>query len=241
MSDKIVVCDHYPNPIPRQPAGEIVGTYVQGLANCTSEMGPAYADFNALEWVWSTAQPDPRYERIGFFGRRKYILFQPAYDYDRTPWGPLGWYDASRQHFDEYRNWLANWNGAELKPLLAKHDILVTPPWKVEDVILDFADSRSRTDAASLDHALYKAKINTFSTNIYPYIFITRWSVFNRFMKFAVPFAKNLEPWCKGVDSKNEAYKKRPMAYVMERAFSLWLESADLDMKVMPILNCWDM
>ena len=45
---------------------------------------------------------------------------------------------------------------------------------------------------------------------------------------------------CWGADSTNEEYKKRPMAYVMERVYSLWLENSGLAIKEVPLLHCWE-
>ena len=237
MSDKIIVCDHKENAVPRQPPGDIVGTFIAGGIG-EPELPPIYADFAALDWCWRKLS----HERIGFFGRRKYILFQEGpVEYKRTDWGPLGWYDATYREFDEYRNWLANWDGQQMKEELAQTDIIVTPPWRVDDLMNDFGRSRSMADAGVLGRTLYDHGVNTTSTRIYPYIFATRWSVFDRFMKFAVPFAKEIEPYITADDSTNEAYKKRPMAYVLERAFSLWLENSGLNARIMPILNCWEM
>lgn len=237
--DKIIVCDHATNTVPRQIPSGLVGTYVQGFA--LHEMGPTYADFNALEYTWVSGQ---KYERIGFFGRRKYLLYEGS-DVPKapTPWGPEGWFDATAPAFDRYRNWLAEWDGAEMRQELAMFDVVVTPPWRLGETELmrDFATSRSVHDAAVLNHALRARGVDTFSQKIYPYIFITRWSVFDRFMQFAMPLARQLEPHCKGEDSTNEAYKQRPMAYVLERAFSLWLEKSGLSFTVRPILNCWEM
>ena len=234
---KLVVCDYVERTGDRQPAGPVIVPFV-----CEADdlPGQAYADFRALYYMWRYGA---RYNFIGFMGVRKYILFSP-FIVNANPSHLANWWDATKQDFDGYRAALAKWDGASILPLLATHDMIVTPPFDVSyngDVLMDFATSRSHHDAFALRRALAHRGVETFSRRIYPYIFVTRWSVFDRFMKFAWPLAQELEPLCKGKDSINEAYKKRPMAYVLERAFSLWLENSGLYYTELPILNCWKM
>jgi hypothetical protein len=235
--DKIIICDHHDSPGEGQPNAGLMWRHISHTP--IEELGKPYADFNALAHVWKGPE---EIERVGFFGRRKYIMFPEApVNFTRTPWGPIGWCDASAAEFHKYRVWLSKWDGAGIKPLLARNDMIVTPPWELDRPIMqDFAETRSQQDAHALTHALRERGVDTFSKHIHPYIFITRWSVFNRFMMFAMPLAAELEPLCKGADSTNEAYKKRPMAYVLERAFSLWLEKSRLETATLPILNCWE-
>ena len=180
---------------------------------------------------------------VGFMGVRKYPLF-PGFEVKTEPSHAPDWRDASPQHFDVYRNALTKWDGASLLPLLATHDMIVTVPYDCSrngDILMDFATSRSHKDALALRKALMHRGVYPISKKIYPYIFVTRWSVFDRFMQFAWPLAQELEPLCKGEDSTNDAYKKRPMAYVLERAFSLWLEGSGLSFTELPVINCWEL
>ena len=232
---EIFVCDHVEREGTRQPSGAVVCPWV---CRPEDDPGQAYADFRSLYNVWRQGNGDI----IGFMGYRKYIRF-PGFCVPATPHAVYGWLNTESKHFNEYRTALSKWDGASILPLLATHDIIVTPPFLLYDkpVLEDFAISRSQRDATTLRYALAQRAIEPFSGKIYPYIFVTRWSVFDRFMKFAWPLAQELEPHCKGVDSTNEAYKRRPMSYVLERAFSLWLESSGLSYTELPIVNCWEL
>src|SRR5271154_6562813 len=106
MTDQIIVCDHFGSPHPQQPMGEIVLPYIADVPG-VDELGKAYADFNALYWTWEAR----KHERIGFFGRRKYIFMPGSHiQCTPTPWGPPGWFDATRLEFWTYRSWLAAQN-----------------------------------------------------------------------------------------------------------------------------------
>jgi hypothetical protein len=204
------------------------------------EPGQPYADFRALYSVWKR-RPS---EIVGFMGYRKYMLFDPFILENITLERIDRWWRIPRVEFDVYRDGLSKWDGQSLLPLLATHDIIVTPPWPLAralPILHDFGMSRSWNDAAALGRALDKRGIEKVSERIYPYIFVTRWSVFNRFMEFAWPLAQELEPLCKGDDSCNYAYKRRPMAYVLERAFSLWLENSGLSWIELPLVTCWEL
>jgi hypothetical protein len=206
--------------------------------------GPRYADFTALYEVWRQAQLFKRpIDIVGFMGYRKYFIFPEAeidvlQDTEITPAHNKGWYQCPLVTFDYYRRWLANWDGAGILPLLATHDIITAPPYQLnESVWDDFATSRSSLDA----HVLHYLYPDGGSRKITPYLFITRWSVFDRMMEELEPYRKVLDTVITAKDSRDEAYKKRPMAYVMERLFSIWLEQSGLSTYEMPLLHCWEL
>lgn len=223
-----------------QPEGKIIKPWVL----LSVERDGRYADFCALRGVWDKYQDDEPPEIIGFFTHRKYLLppmerrpvllVEPAH-------APL-WYQTSADQFNQYRQWWAKWDGAELLPWLASYDILQAAPFPLSgNIITDFGRSRSARDADALRDTLRKHGRSTNSYKIYSYIFITRWSVFDRMMRETEPLRKELHEFCQAADSDNEEYKKRPMAYVMERVYSLWLEHSGLAIKEMPLLHCWEM
>lgn len=234
---ELIVCDYSERAgDDRQPIGPVIMPFI---AEPDDSPGQAYADFRALYNTWQQGEGDI----VGFFGYRKYIYFDKLFAGITYEGHSERWLDCDEESFYAYREELAKWDGAEILPLLATHDIIVTPPFDVSrngGIMADFAGSRSPKDASALTKALGNRGVYTISNKIYPYIFITRWSVFDRFMKFAWPLAQELEPLCKGNDSTNETYKKRPMAYVLERAFSLWLEGSGLSSIELPIVNCWE-
>jgi len=225
----------------QQPRGEIIQPYmVYGY----EEPGRKYADFCALfnNWIGWSQHGDPP-EIIGFFGYRKYMVFDPIKG--ATSAHAPNWWQCNRNAFDEYRVWLALWDGGEIKRLLAQYDILQAQHYPLGpkmSICEDFAVSRSKHDEELLYNAAcaYFAKVHTVH-KIYPYLFITRWSVFDRMMREIEPLRQELHGKCVGVDSRDEEYKKRPMAYVMERVYSLWLENSGLSIKEMPFLHCWEM
>lgn len=241
MKIELYVIDHRGNDDEQIP-GKIIASYFHE----EHPLGQRYADYNALYAVWTDEYrigPPPAI--VGFMGYRKYICFGQALDWEdpniRQGHAP-GWYNCSRPVFDYYRGWLAKWDGAEILPMLAQHDIIVTPPFLLGDldIIEDFAFSRSNGDAIVLDDVTHAHSLPT-SNQITPYLFITRWSVFNRIMTELEEIRQDLDPLILAADSADEAYKKRPMAYVMERVFSLWLEQSELSTYTLPLLNCWEL
>lgn len=232
----LLVCDYKERRGSKQPEGPVISAWICGP---DEDPGQAYADFRVLYQTWRLGFDGI----VGFMGVRKYPVF-PGFEVKSEPSHIPKWLNASPQHFDVYRGALAKWDGASLLPLLAMHDMIVTPPFDCHangGIMMDFAASRSHNDAFELERVLHRRGIYTVSNKIYPYIFVTRWSVFDRFMRFAWSVARELESLCKGEDSINEAYKKRPMAYVLERAFSLWLENSGLSFTELPIVNCWEL
>ena len=237
---KIFVIDHRDGDA--QPYGEIIEPrYVEGPSvDPDFNLGPEYTDYNALWEIWHLQEPP---DIVGFFGYRKYLLGPLA---DPTGWTwpahAPHWLSCSKEHFYEYRRSLVHWDGSELLPLLAQHDIIQAPPFPLDvPWLTDFARSRSREDAHTICDVLIDHCLPETARRIYPYLFITRWSVFDRMMREIEPLRLKLHGKCVGADSNNADYKKRPMAYVMERVYSLWLENSGLSIKELPLLHCWEM
>ena len=180
----INVIDHRERDL--QAGGEIIGVHP---ITEHSRPGPEYADFCALYETWymgnqSGFMPDI----VGFFGYRKYLAPVTGDEEYVTQAHAPGWYQCTAFDFDGYRDYLADWDGDKIKEILAQRDILQAPPFPLtngKSMMRDFQDSRSTTDAWVLDTAVrYGAKWKICdSTKIYPYLFITRWSVFDRMMR----------------------------------------------------------
>jgi hypothetical protein len=232
----INVIDHRPDD--HQPVGEIICPWFWQPGQIP---GTQYADFCALYHIWKAWDDweyDPPYDIIGFFGYRKYLVPRdPKNEVWMTPAHAPNWFACREEVFDEYREgWARGHETHRLLPLLAQYDILQAPPFPVYDMIDDFRASRSEKDAELLGDALgWKLE-----TNIYPYLFITRWSVFDRAMWEMEPARIQLHGRCTGEDSEDPEYKKRPMAYVMERVWSHWLTHSGLSIKEVPLLHCWE-
>ena len=79
-----------------------------------------------------------------------------------------------------------------------------------------------------------------FTRFIRPMHFVTRASVFNRFMEWWWPLAEEIRSRIKSEDVKDLPYLARPMAYISERMYSLWLDSSGLSMVEVPLLQCWE-
>lgn len=236
MNIELWVIDHRDGSDYQQP-GAIINVWPVLPAD---EPGERYADFCALHGLWeSVGVTDDPPDIVGFFGYRKYLVFD-AID-GATPAHAPNWWNCSREQFDQYRRWLTKWDGAEIKRLLAQHDVLQAAPFPVPSLLADFTISRSAHDADALCKVLGRHNISTMAQRIYQYHFITRWSVFDRMMRELDPIRQELDELVTAEDSTNKAYKERPMAYVMERTYSLWLENSGLDVKEMPVLHCWDM
>jgi hypothetical protein len=215
-----------------QPSGPTIQTW---QIHNDEPPGPRYADYCALYNVWGVFTDEPP-DIVGFFGYRKYLMplvppgVDPAHNYN--------WWQCREVDFDCMRDAWAGDDGRWILPLLATHDVLVAEPFRLQtSLITDFSVSRSAHDAAMLEQTL---PAHWKSRQIYPYLFITRWPVFNRAMHEMDTFRHQLDPVCTGVDSDDYEYKKRPMAYVMERVWSLWLEHSGLSIKHLPLLHCWE-
>lgn len=225
-----------------QPDGEIIKVW---KLDPDEPPGERYADFRALYTYWAFCHAHGEWpEIVGFFGYRKYLC---PIDGDLVPEWVLpahapDWWWCYKEDFDDYRQWLVDWDGADIKRLLAQYDILQAPPFPLtEGIWTDFARSRSHEDAQHCKNVMSDRFEHFTDTKIYPYIFITRWSVFDRMMRELEPVRKELDPLITAADSVNSDYTKRPMAYVMERLYSLWLEASDLSIRTMPLLHCWEM
>lgn len=231
---KIYVVDHRDHDL--QPPGDIIRPWVVGPEDVP---GARYADFCALYGVWQAFQAGSP-GIIGFFGYRKYLCpLNKELDVDWIkPAHAPDWYQCPKGDFDIYRDFMAEWDGADIKRLLAQYDILQAAPFPLDrEIWADFEKSRSYHDALLCNHIVPSMG----TTKIYPYLFITRWSVFDRMMRELEPLRLKLDPLITAEDSDNDEYKKRPMAYVMERVYSLWLENSGLDIGEMPLLHCWEM
>jgi hypothetical protein len=76
--------------------------------------------------------------------------------------------------------------------------------------------------------------------HIYPMHFVTRAPVFNRFMEWWWPHAEEIRSRIKSEDVRDLAYLARPMAYMSERIFSMWLDHSGLSKAQVPLLTCWE-
>ena len=159
-----------------QPHGKIIQVW---QVHDDEPPGPRYADYCALYGVWGAFCDEPP-SHIGFFGYRKYLMaaVPPGVEPAHAP----GWYQCDEFSFDRFREAYADDDGSAFLPLLATHDILVAPPYPVDDVIQDFRRSRSPRDAQALFSVVNDAGWSAISDKIYPYLFITRWEVFDRAM-----------------------------------------------------------
>lgn len=204
-----------------------------------------YADFRAHMGVWADhcVSNDPP-DIVGFFGYRKY-LWTPEW-FDIAVGGPGSsnrhapeWLAASPQVFDKYREFLTTWDGAGIEKELVLCDILQASPYYLEqNTIDDFSNSGSANDSAALLEVMMKYGLYEGAPHkIYPYILITRWSVFDRMMREIEPMRLELHDRCKGLDTDNRAYKARVMNYVMERVYPAWLIKSGLIFKELPWLH----
>ncbi len=240
MNINIWVIDHRFG-LDRQDAGKIITIWP---ITDEDSLGPRYADFNALHEVWQYEVENLNPPSIvGFFGYRKYLWSRmwhhiPSVVHSYAP----EWYQADPLQFDAYRQFLSEWDGDALKPLLAQHDILQAPPFPLNvNMITDLALTRSEHDADVLRDTMRKHGWYGNSGRIYPYLFITRWAVFDRMMREVEPLRLELDQRIMPYDSTNPEYEKRPMAYIMERLYSEWLQKSKLDIKEIPLLHCWEL
>jgi hypothetical protein len=232
MTIEVWVIDHRDHDL--QPKGRIIKPFVTRAGD---KPGSEYADYCALYNVWHIDTKPP--DIVGFFGYRKYLYPIDEQDYDwATPAHAPGWYCCGRRDFDDYRNWLAQWDGADITRLLESYDMLVAQPFPIPvDIWEDFAKSRSEIDALTCYEIM---PVEPMPALIFPYLFITPWPVFDRLMHELELIRLQLHGRCKGEDSYNSEYKKRPMAYVMERAFTYWLKQSKLHYRTIPLLHCWE-
>lgn len=242
---EIIVIDHLERKGSRQSAGKVIQNYLVYPADLP---GPRYADYCALYRIWTFYRSNGNEpEMIGFFGYRKYLLAgSNSLDWEDPNIAPAhapNWYKCSPKIFDFHREQLSRSDGADIKALLTQHDILQATPFPLnESICEDFARSRSEHDEKRFWNVVADrfTRLHTVR-RIHPYLFITRWAVFDRMMRELEPIRQELDPLITAEDSADAAYKQRPMAYVMERVYSLWLENSCLDIHHVPLLHCWDL
>jgi len=229
---KIWVIDHRKDD--HQPYGSIIDAW---QVDDDAPPGPRYADYCALYGVWGAFTDDPP-TYVGFMGYRKYLVLPDMkFPADTVPAHAPGWWKCSLGSFNVFREEYAKNDGAALLSLLAQYDVLVAPPFPLDcSIYEDFARSRSRQDAWMLQRVCTPWDAN----QIYPYLFMTRWEVFNRAMRDLEAMRVELNDDCTAEDSEDDEYQRRPMAYVMERAWSLWLEHSGLSIHTLPLLHCWE-
>lgn len=228
---------HYDRPS-RQPApfGGISKEFVCGLDDCVGDNISAlktYADMRAPYWVWKNRND---LDIIGFQGYRKFLDFSVR----STP----RWHDVSIDVFRKYQKWLSETDGQYIQELLAQYDIVVAPSFNCSyniDMAEDFRRSRSSADWDITEYTLmHDGVYNTHTPFIRPMHFVTRAAVFNRFMEWWWPLAETIRSNIMSEDAVDTAYVSRPMAYISERMYSLWLDQSKLSIVEVPLLNCWE-
>ena len=195
-----------------------------------------YADMRAPYWIWKNRDD---LDIIGFHGYRKFLdFFQPP------EYGTPKWYDVNLTMFREYQKWLAEYDGEYIQWLLSQYDIIVAPPFDCSyngNIGEDFRRSRSVADWEIFEDVMPYTLVEYVKTkHIYPMHFVTRASVFNRFMEWWWPRAEEIRSRIKSVDVFDPAYLRRPMAYLSERMYSMWLDHSGLSMVEVPLLICWE-
>ena len=81
---------------------------------------------------------------------------------------------------------------------------------------------------------------NLHTPSIRPMHFVTRAAVFDRFMEWWWPIAEDIRGRIKSEDVRDLTYLARPMAYISERMYSLWLDASKLSFVEVPLLQCWE-
>ena len=219
------------------------GPIIRVCTNLPSDPpGEDYAGWRAHYTAWYKYRdvinpPD----MIGFFAYR-YYLWDPSW----FPLSPQGinaevnayapnWLRVPKDAFDNYRTFLATWDGDKIKDQLAHCDILQSAPAIVGHggVIKDFVrHCGSPNDGRALEEITQKYGFVEFDGDkLYHWILITHWPIFDRMMREMEPLRMELHERCKGLDSGNAAYKPRVMDYVMERVYPLWLMKSGLNFK----------
>ena len=225
----------HPGPTPYW--GSISKEFVCGRDDLHGDGIPGletYADMRAPYWIWKNRDD---LDIIGFHVYRKFLDFRNIL---KAP----GWFDVGIGDFRAYQEWLANYDGAYIQWLLSQYDIIVTSPFDCSyngDIGEDFRRSRSVADWAIFEDVMpYTPGEYCHTKHIYPVHFVTRASVFNRFMEWWWPRAEEIRSRIKSIDVHDAAYAKRPMAYISERIFSMWLDNSGLSLVQVPLLICWD-
>lgn len=241
---EIWVHDHRSGNIDRQPPGRIIHVWPNTSDDLPNE---DYAGWRAHYGIWHNyldtgSAPD----LIGFFAYR-YYLWMPSWISLNV--GGLGsihdraqnWRAISSPEFENYRSFLSTWDGSRIKQELTQCDILQGAPYSLppeQNIIHDFVHSGSKNDTDALIEITQKYGFYEFNHNkIYQFMFIARWSIFNRMMREMEPLRLELHDRCKGLDSNNGAYKARVMDYVMERIYPLWLIKSGVNFVEVPVLH----
>jgi len=222
----------------RQPApyGGISKEFVCGLDDRTGVGIPdleTYADMRAPYWTWKNRDD---LDIIGFHGYRKLLDFITRAE--------PKWCDTSLDDFRQYQTWLSLTDGAYIQWLLSQYDIIVTSPFDCSyngNIGEDFRRSRSHADWEIFEDVMGYTPGEYYRTrHIYPMHFVTRASVFHRFMEWWWPRAEEMRSRIKSIDVHDSAYRERPMAYLSERIFSMWLDHSGLSTFKVPLLQCWE-
>ena len=230
---EIYAIDYVRNNRPLAPYGGISKEFVCGSDDITGDnisKLTTYADMRAPYWIWKNRND---LDIIGFQGYRKFLDFMTRVE--------PKWYNTMLDDFRQYQTWLSLTDGQYIQELLAQYDIIVAPAFDCiynEDMATDFRISRSSKDWDVVESVIGHAGI--FTSLIRPMHFVTRASVFNRFMEWWWPLAEKIRSRIKSEDVKDLTYLARPMAYVSERMYSLWLDKSGLSVVEVPLLQCWE-
>lgn len=195
-----------------------------------------HSDMRAPHYIWREHEVD--YDIIGFHQYRKHLWFRSGLD-------PRRWHDLDLPTFEAYKRWLTEWDGRTIQSMLAQVDIIVAPPYwctNGENMTTDYQRSRSPKDWAAFMEVVhgFLPKANFQLPYISAMQFVTRASVFDRYMTVWNGVMAALEPLITAEDTHDPVYKKRAIAYLDERLFAVWLEQSGLDQAMVPLVNCWD-
>ena len=216
------------------PFGGISKEFICGLDDRSGDGIPdlqTYADMRAPYWIWRNRDD---LDIIGFHGYRKFLDFKSQ----RKPY----WYDVPLYAFRDYQTWLASYSGRYIQELLAQYDMIVAPAFDCSyniNIAEDFRRSRSPDDWQVFEDVMPYSRAQCQTPFIRPMHFVTRAPVFNRFMEWWWPHAEQIRARIKSADARDAAYLHRPMAYISERIYSLWLDRSELTFIEMPLMICW--
>jgi hypothetical protein len=243
MSAMIWAIDHRPDD--HQAEGDVMRSFV---VRDDHPPGSGYADYCALHTIWTgykNHQGSPP-AIVGFFGYRKYLylthnLVLLSIQAAHNP----GWFHVTKPDFDILRAAMTTWSSSAVEEALEDYHILQAQPFYIDvPMIGDFAMSRSTRDAVVLANLFKKYRLVS-DKQIYPYLFIMRWELFDFMMDDLDMYRREIEADIEALDSTDVAYKTRPMAYIMERLYTGWLESyhkmRTIKMRTAPLMHCWDM
>jgi len=220
------------------PYGGISKEFICGLDDRSGDGIPdlqTYADMRAPYWIWRNRAD---LDIIGFHGYRKFLDFNSQ----RKPY----WYEVPLDEFQAYQKWLSEYSGRYIQELLAQYDMIVAPAFDCSynvNMAEDFRRSRSPADWGVVEDVLggeAQWKLFDFHTSfIRPMHFVTRAPVFYRFMDWWWPCAEEIRSRIRSLDARDAAYLHRPMAYISERMYSLWLDQSRLTFIEVPLMICW--